>query len=292
MSDRSLTGYDNHDVASGVSDEEIFLYDAMANSGEGGLVCASCDPTGARPHGILAQQSRGKPPLVDGQEALNGEWLAANVPVWVSALYQSRYLSDSGRLFFNSSDALVPSDTNGTEDVYEYEPAGVGDCSTGSGVFSVRSGGCVDLISSGTSVEESAFVDASEDGDDVFFVTSARLAAQDTDSVFDVYDARVDGGFPVPQPPPACEGDACQSPVAAPNDPTPGSLTYQGPGNPGPLLAVKKTSKKRALKCSKGKKLSHGKCVKSKSKKKAGKARKARRVSGTVRASAKRRTKS
>ena len=77
-------------------------------------------------------------------------------------LYQSRYLSDSGRLFFNSGDALVPQDVNGTWDVYEYEPEGVGSCGpaaasgsvvyrpereTASGV--VEPAGCVGLISSG-----------------------------------------------------------------------------------------------------------------------------------------------
>ena len=47
MSERSLTGYENLDVSSGVPDEEVFLYDASA----GRLVCASCNPTGARPAG-------------------------------------------------------------------------------------------------------------------------------------------------------------------------------------------------------------------------------------------------
>ena len=46
-------------------------------------------------------------------------------------LYESRVLSDSGRLFFDSSDGLVPQDVNGREDVYEYEPGGVGSCSVG-----------------------------------------------------------------------------------------------------------------------------------------------------------------
>ena len=167
-------------------------------------------------------------------------------------------------MFFDSADSLVPSDTNGTEDVYEYEPPGVGNCTGESMSFSAGSGGCVDLISSGISKEESAFVDASESGDDVFFLTSAQLSSTDTDRTPDVYDARVDGGFPQPQAPPACEGDACQSPVAPPNDPTPGSLTYRGPGNPGPLLTASKTSKKKPIKCARGKKLTHGKCVKSK----------------------------
>ncbi len=284
MSERPLTGYDNRDVTTGERDEEVFLYDATANGGEGRLVCASCDPTGARPHGIVATDSLAAPTLFDSQLAWKDRRIAANVPGWTSPLYESRYLSDAGRLFFNSADALVPSDTNGTTDVYEYEPPGVGDCSNASLTFSALSGGCVDLISSGTAKEESAFLDASENGDDVFFLTPAQLSPQDSDSVLDVYDARVGGGFPVPPPPPACEGDACQSPVAAPNDPTPGSLTYRGPGNPGPLLTVRKTVKKKAVKCSKGKRLKHGKCVKSKgaTKKRAGR---------TIRTGAKRRTK-
>jgi hypothetical protein len=172
-------------------------------------------------------------------------------------------------LFFNSADALVASDTNGAEDVYEYEPSGIGSCTGVSTTFGVSMGGCVDLISSGTGKEESAFLDASENGDEVFFLSSAQLSAGDRDSVPDVYDARVSGGFPVPSQPPACEGDACQSPVAAPNDPTPGSLTYQGPGNPVSLLTLSKATTKKAVKCQKGKHLVHGKCVKSKSRHKA-----------------------
>ncbi|MFZ1153612.1 MAG: hypothetical protein WAN93_01770 [Solirubrobacteraceae bacterium] len=262
MSERSLTGYDNRDASNGQRDNEVFLYDANGNGGDGRLVCASCDPTGARPHGVFDSGTVAGTLLVDRQHSVNHVWLAANVPVWTSPFYQSRYLSDSGRLFFNSPDALVPSDTNGVEDVYEFEPPGVGGCSNESATFSAHSGGCVDLISSGTSKEESAFLDASESGDDVFFLTSAQLASQDTDTVLDVYDARVDGGFAEFQRAPACEGDACQSPVAAPNDPTPGSLTFQGPGNPGPSVTVKKVAKKKTVKCQKGKRLSHGKCVK------------------------------
>jgi hypothetical protein len=246
MSDRSLTGYDNRDASSGQRDEEVFLYDADGDRGAGGLVCASCNPTGARPHGLLDSGSVTGRQLFDEQHAWDTRWVAANVPAWTSPLYQSRYLSDSGRLFFNSSDALVPSDTNGTEDVYEYEPPGVGTCTAESAVFSSRSNGCVDLISSGTSTEESVFLDASENGDDVFFLTSAQLSRQDEDTVLDVYDARARGSVSEPQPPPACEGDACQSPVSAPTDSTPDSLTYQGPGNLKPLALAPAPSKKTA----------------------------------------------
>jgi DNA-binding beta-propeller fold protein YncE len=254
MSQRSLTGYDNRDAVSGELDEEVYLYDASANGGEGKLVCASCNPTGARPHGaeygVIGERDGG---LVGGSAVWNTEtWLAANVPGWTPymsgrALHQSRYLSDSGRLFFNSSDALVPQDTNGTEDVYQYEPPGVGDCTASNPTFSQASGGCVGLISSGTSKEESAFLDASESGEDVFFLSKARLSAQDVDTSLDVYDAhQCTASSPCPPPPPpslpACEGDACQQPASPPEDPTPASLGFQGAGN---LHEPSKTHKKK-----------------------------------------------
>ncbi len=224
MSSRSLTGYDNNDAVTGLPDQEVYLYHG---AGSGTLVCASCNPTGARPHG-----SPGKPYSLVEIEGSDGPW-AANIPSWHGSEgnYQTRYLSDSGRLFFDSSDALVPQDTNGTEDVYEYEPPNVGSCSAGSATFSPAAGGCVDLISSGTSPQESAFFDASESGDDVFFLSASSLSYRDIDTSYDMYDARVGGGESEPPPQPACEGDSCQSPVAAPDDPTPNSLTFSGPGN-------------------------------------------------------------
>ena len=61
MSDRSLTGYDNEDVTSRKPgeqmDEEVFLYGANDNR----VVCASCDPTGTRPHGIGDTSRRHQP---------------------------------------------------------------------------------------------------------------------------------------------------------------------------------------------------------------------------------------
>jgi hypothetical protein len=237
MSRRSLTGYDNRDVRSGQRDEEVFLFDAVA----GVLRCVSCNPTGARPLGVFdKEQFPGL--LVDRPRSWKGRWLAGSIPGWTlalsneQALYQSRYLSNSGRMVFNAADALVPQDTNGVEDVYEYEPPGVGSCTESSPTFSPASGGCVSLISSGESKEESAFLDASANGDEVFFLTASRLTSADVDSAFDVYDAHVcSAASPCPPPPPppspACQGDACQSSVGAPTDATPGSLTYRGPGN-------------------------------------------------------------
>lgn len=197
MSNRSLTGYDNRDVISGVPDGEVFLYDAFTER----LVCTSCNPTGARPLGL--ENSENSLRLVSiGQ---SGQWYAASIPGWTKigpfgeSVYQSRYLSNNGRLFFNSSDSLVPQDIDGTEDVYQYEPAGVGDCVASDSTFNESEDGCIGLISSGASPVESAFLDASatggrdseggEGGGNVFFLTDERLVGKDVDGSYDVYDA-------------------------------------------------------------------------------------------------------
>ena len=178
----------------------------------GSLTCASCNPTGARPTGTPEEQAG----LVKGggQGGSASTWLSAELPTedfmeGGVLRYQPRYLSDSGRLFFESDDALVPKDINGTWDVYEYEPEGVpaGEhaCTSSSASGSVvykparvfeaqgRTGeegaGCVGLISSGESQEESVFLDASETGSDVFFMTTGKLAPQDFDDSYDIYDA-------------------------------------------------------------------------------------------------------
>jgi Tol biopolymer transport system component len=256
MSERSLTGYDNRDIATGRRAAEVYLYNA-AEGGPGTLRCVSCDPTGARPRGIEYQKlGEGAFSGLDGDFGgwPSGELVAASVPSWNAVGgkaeeggNQPRYLTDSGRVFFDGEDGLVPEDTNGTEDVYEYEPAGVGTCDGSSTTFGTRSGGCVEMISSGTSGEESGFLDASESGNDVFFLTAAQLSPRDTDTAYDVYDARVGGGEPMPVKPVECQGDACAGFVAAPSDPTPGSLTFQGPGNLNPFVSalaapVKKTA--------------------------------------------------
>jgi hypothetical protein len=194
MSDRPLTGYDNRDSnpeAHEARDEEVYLYDSHSRS----VTCVSCNPTGARPAGEQASYEQ-----LLNNKLKNGAWFSAAVPAWNAipagqGVYQPRYLTDEGRVFFDSTEALVPQDKNGAMDVYEYEPPGVpkgGEhpCTTSSPTYSgERSGGCVQLVSSGTSGRESAFLDASESGGDVFFLTAAKLAGQDYDTAYDVYDA-------------------------------------------------------------------------------------------------------
>jgi hypothetical protein len=192
MSSRELAGYDNRDAQSGEPAQEVYLYDATS----GVLRCPSCKPSGARPHAIFENGTFQGELLVDRPFLWSGQWLAGSITGWPAidsfhALYEPRNLSDEGRLFFNSADALMPEDINEKEDVYEYEPLGVGDCSATSRGFAERSAGCVRLISSGTSSDESAFLDASASGNDAFFLTSSQLATRDTDESRDVYDAHV-----------------------------------------------------------------------------------------------------
>ena len=294
MSESSLTGYDNRDANSGELDEEVFEYHAPEEleAEAGSLVCASCDPTGARPVGLFEHDvtATGGPlptgPLVDDNEIWSGRWLAGNIPQWTPlaawrSLYQSRYLSDSGRLFFDSSDGLVPADVNGKEDVYEYEPQGVPAgspyaCSPqstdGSDVFEAarryqtaggeaESGaGCVALISAGTSSEESAFLDASESGGDVFFTTSSKLSPADYDTSYDIYDAHectsespCAPAAAVPVPP--CETEASCKAAPSPQPEiygAPSSATFSGAGNlaaPPPAVVKPKT---KTVKCKRG----------------------------------------
>ncbi len=240
MSNADLTGYDTRDAVSGRPDMEVYLYDAQV----GKLVCASCDPTGARPTGVVIDD--GESPAHEG---IVGMAVAGSVPPWTEVVEgeqygphtftQPRYLSDSGRLFFDSPDALLPQDVNGVEDAYEFEPASVGDCSAASATFSALSNGCVDLISSGTSPAESAFLEASESGSDVFFITQARLAPQDYDTSYDVYDAHECTSAAPCYPAPAPQRPPCDTETSCKGGPSPqpsfygepASATFSGTGN-------------------------------------------------------------
>jgi hypothetical protein len=78
-------------------------------------------------------------------------------------------------------------------------------------------------------------IGASHSGRDVFFRTSDQLVPMDSDTQQDVYDARIDGGFPAPAAVVSCEGEHCQGALSgSPLEPTPGSATFYGPGNPTP----------------------------------------------------------
>jgi len=244
MSDRSLTGYDN--LVNAEAMNEVYVYDAET---EPHLSCASCDPSGV------------PPPIFFGNNRHNSSFLPVS---GVGAIgggntYLPRWISDEGnRVFFDSVEPLVTQDTNGLRDVYEWERDGAGGCED--------SGGCIYLLSGGTSTDSSSFVDASANGEDVFIVTRAQLVPQDHNEDFDLYDARVGGVQPLV--PTACTGSGCQGvPSAPPLFATPPSATFNGVGNfepPPPPPAVKPKSKAKATRCKQGYVKERGRCVKKK----------------------------
>jgi hypothetical protein len=285
MSAASLTGYDNHDAATGQPAAEVYIYDAATRH----LACASCEPTGVRPAAVeyrkLEPYNGGGLAGGPGLDWSTDGYVAATLPGWTAmglldgtwARHQPRYLTNDGRLFFNTGDPLNPQDVNDTQDVYEYEPATVGACGETSSSYVSQSGGCVALISSGRSSQESVFLDASESGDDVFFLTSERLSPLDQDAARDVYDAHVCSSaspcitFPVVQSPPCTTESSCKG-SPTPQPPlfgAPASATFSGAGNPPPPTPAHTPAvKKKAAKCKKGLvKNKKGKCVRKKSKK-------------------------
>jgi hypothetical protein len=240
-----LTGYDNT-PESGSPVPEVFIYDA-ANAE---LSCVSCDPSGRKP-------------------AAEGEAFT-DLPISSEGrTYEHRWMSNNGnRAFFQSEQSLTPQVTNpGTWNVYEWEREGEGSCSA---VVPARSlGGCIYVLSGGYGSADAFLVESDANGSNVFFVHRGGLgeiAAPNERN--EIYDARVDGGFPRVSL--ACAGTGCQGvPPAPPVFATPASVTFTGGGNfsLAPRSASKKLLPKRKTKCVKGKKRNkHRQCVESRKK--------------------------
>jgi hypothetical protein len=154
-----LTAYDNAKHA------EMYVFDAAS----GALHCVSCRPDG-------------EPPSADVQGAQNGI-----------------FMTDDGRAFFSTTEALVPRDANGIVDVYEYVQ------------------GRAQLIGSGAGSESESYdqhpglIGVSANGANAFFFTTQTLVPQDENGFFfKVYDARTGGGIPHPEPAAPCAAaDEC-----------------------------------------------------------------------------------
>jgi NHL repeat len=214
---QSLTGYDNvkppgtrcngdPGLLAAEPCHEFFRYSAPDEE----LICVSCNPTGAPPRG----------------SAVLGSSHSLIALSTIRLKFLTRNLSaDGNRVFFESPDPLLLTDTNGVKDVYEWEAEGSGSCET--------VGGCTYLISSGTSATPAQFADASLNGEDVFFFSDQQLVPGDRDQLFDVYDASAGGGLASQHAlaPPTCTSTACQLNPAPPPEQTPASASFSGPGN-------------------------------------------------------------
>jgi hypothetical protein len=211
---RPITGYENlPETASqcygaqsesrpGSPCDEIFEYSAAT----GGISCVSC----GRPESPPAGMAELRP---------------------ATGVTQRRALMADGRVFFDTPSKLVPKDENGVSDVYEWAPVGTGECTEASPAYEMTAGGCQWLISGGKATEPSYFVDADEDGEDVYFLTTQALVAADTDNGPSLYDARVEGGYPEATATEPCEGEACRGAVGAPAVTSSATAAYRGPGN-------------------------------------------------------------
>jgi hypothetical protein len=160
---------------------------------DGSLTCLSCAGSGAIPMGssslgITAGGTYGPP----GQ----------NVPM----------NEDATQIFFQSPNALTP----------EAQPARPGHESESQNVYEWE-GGHLYLITDGTTAG-SLLDGTTPSGDDVFLSTRSQLTSGSNGNWINVYDARVDGGFPGPAPEPApCVGQACRGARSVPAFETPAS---------------------------------------------------------------------
>jgi hypothetical protein len=204
------------------------------------VTCVSCNPTGR----IVGADAELQPESVGGGQ----------IPEQGAQSDYPRNLSvDGDRVFFETTEALLPSDVNGGQncyepelaggavpclDVYEWEASGEGSCRMGSVSYVPQNAGCLYLISPGQSPakanQSSSFLDASATGDDVFFATNNPLVPTDIDEAFDVYDASVGGGLAAQHPTPnrICTAEECAGAVTPPPlAVTPSTSLTVGPGN-------------------------------------------------------------
>ena len=183
-----LTGYDNTDPVTG--QPHIELFEASLGAA---LQCVTCRINGTRP--------TGEPLLPVGS------------PTGI--------ISDDGRrVFFGSTDAVVPQASSGLRQVFEFHD------------------GTVSAISPLDSTTNADLLVASPSGNDVFFKSFENLVPNPNSGPAAVIDARVGGGFPLPARE-HCPAGACQGPpAAAPAPQTLSSGSFSGSGNLSPPLAA------------------------------------------------------
>ena len=242
-------------VAGVPGEDQVFLYDGSQNMVECVSCASSTDPEpklGAffpyEAAGVLGplQQQDGHPNQVFLSD--NGEYAFFDTPARLVSADVDEEIAPERRpnTEYQSEELSLSSD------VYEWRRDGVDGCG--------QLQGCVALITNGRGGYLNVLIGATPSGNDVFIYTRSELVQQDNDNSGDVYDVRVDGGFRPPPPRPVeCEAAECSNPLGLPNDATPASSTFSGPGNVviAPIAKakakkIKTKSKKRSTKKRKG----------------------------------------
>jgi hypothetical protein len=148
-------------------------------------------------------------------------------------------ISDDGSyVVFQSANGLTPDALNGQVTSYEYEENKEPRTGTflPNNVYEYHDGR-VSLVSDGADVtatqRESSvrLIGLSSSGRDIYLQTADQLVTQDTDSLRDIYDARVDGGFPARTVGPVCVTQCQGAGPPPPTDPSPASAAFSGPGD-------------------------------------------------------------
>jgi hypothetical protein len=183
----------------------VYLFRAA----DGDTVCASCRHDGRPPFTEHALTPLIEPGAIEGAAV-------------------QKNLTGNGRLYFYSFDPLAAGAVEGDRNLYQWEHGQVSLIATEpESVPRSLTGSPISLF----------FGDASADGTDVYFTSPLALVGTDRDERWDVYDARVGGGFPEPAAPTlpcdatvegACNSGAANVPAAVP----PATSGFVGPANP------------------------------------------------------------
>jgi hypothetical protein len=208
----SVTSYDSHGFA------EMYRYNAETET----VICVSCRPDGS-------------PPTADVMGSQGG-----------------RFLTDDGRVFFNTTEPLEKRDSNAGTDSFSGKPSG-------RDVYEFTDGR-PQLITTGTGTDRSSspqpgLYGVSADGADVYFGTFDTLVGQDRNGAqLKFYDARTNGGFPfVPPPAPCAAADECHgAATATPPSLAGGTAAALGAGGNAGKAQKKKRHKKKQLKHKRG----------------------------------------
>ena len=225
-----------------ISPNQMFEYDAQT----GDLVRISIGQDGYNNNGNTNFAEAGFP---------RAEYTGIFAP---TAYWSTMSVSANGSyVFFDSTDALTPQAFDNKVVAVEEGDEGSGNIYTyyAHNIYEYHDGN-VYLISDGRDLYRFvSLLGTDESGADVFFQTSDPLVPQDTDTNLDVYDARIDGGFPAPVPVPVCSGDACQGPLSpAPTLLAPGSEFQAGANVALPPSSVPPREAKTKAKAKKKKK--------------------------------------
>jgi len=237
---------------------QIFEYDALT----GELVRVSNERAGYSPAEPKLDANENQAVLEEGGYSVSTHPTQANAVD----------VSDNGAMVVFSSEGAL---TREAEEVaaahrhsaYEYRS-------------SVASGGAISagnvyLVSGESTVAAREAVVTDGAGQNILFTTAAQLLPGDTDTQFDTYDARSDGGFLAPDPPAGCVAEACFSSLyAPPSVQAPGSesISATSPASSVTSLPpVVMTPKAMTVKCKRGFIKKKNKCAKDRSKKKTAK---------------------